>query len=89
MHEDYRKVGLEDIVEGEMGVKESNRSEHFLKMKKIADEYYKLIIEGKEEKNPDEVNAIKEKLEKLMLPFYDDPAYVTYLESFQHILTNK
>ncbi len=89
MDEDYRKIGLEDIVEGEMGVKESNRSERFLEMKKVADEYYKLIIEGKEEKNPNEVNAIKEKLEKLMLPFYDDPAYVTYLESFQHILTNK
>ena len=89
MNDDYLKIGLEDIVEGEMGVKESNRSERFLEMKKVADEYYKLIIKGKEVNNPNEVNAIKEKLEKLMLPFYDDPAYVTYLESFQHILTNK
>lgn len=89
MNDDYLKIGLEDIVEGEMGVKESNRSERFLEMKKVADEYYKLIIKGKEVNNPNEVNTIKEKLEKLMLPFYDDPAYVTYLESFQHILTNK
>ncbi len=89
MDDDYLKIGLEDIVEGEMGIKESNRSERFLKMKKVADEYYKLIIEGKEKDNPNEVNTIKEKLDKLMLPFYDDPAYVTYLESFQHILTNK
>lgn len=48
MNDDYLNIGLEEIVEGEMGVKEANRSERFIEMKKVADEYYKLIVEGKE-----------------------------------------
>lgn len=86
MTDDYEKIGLEEIVEGEMGVKDAQKSERFLKMKSVADKYYKLILEGKEKDNPNEINKIKNELEVLLIPFYDDPAYVTYLESFKHLL---
>jgi predicted ATP-binding protein involved in virulence len=89
MEDDYLKFGIEEIAEGEMGVKEANRSERFIEMKKVADEYYKLIVEAKDSANSNEIKEIKTKLEKLLIPFYDDPAYVTYLESFQHILNKK
>jgi predicted ATP-binding protein involved in virulence len=89
MEVDYLKIGLEEIVEGEMGVKESNRSGRFIEMKKVADEYYKLIVGAKDSVNSNEIQEAKAKLEKLLIPFYDDPAYVTYLESFQHILNKK
>lgn len=86
MTDDYEKIGLEEIVEGEMGVKDAQKSERFLKMKSVADKYYKLILEGKEKTNPKEINKIKNELELLLIPFYDDPAYVTYLESFKDLL---
>ncbi len=86
MDDDYNMIGLEEIVEGEMGIKEANRSERFIDMKKVADEYYKLVIQGKDTTKQEEMKIIKSKLEKLMVPFYNDPAYVTYLESFKHIL---
>jgi len=86
MTDDYEKIGLEEIVEGEMGVKDAHKSERFLKMKRVADQYYKLILEGKGNDNTNEINKIKNDLEILLIPFYDDPAYVSYLESFKHLL---
>ena len=86
MTDDYEKIGLEEIVEGEMGVKDAHKSERFLKMKRVADQYYKLILEGKGNDNTNEINKIKNDLEILLIPYYDDPAYVSYLESFKHLL---
>ena len=38
-------------------------------MKKVADEYYKLIVEAKDSANSNEIKEIKTKLEKLLIPF--------------------
>jgi predicted ATP-binding protein involved in virulence len=89
MSDDYTKIGLEEIVEGEMGVEGAQRSEKFLEMKRVADQYYKLILQGKNTDNSEELTRIQRQLEELMIPFYDDPAYVTYLQSFQHILNRR
>ncbi|WP_459211524.1 AAA family ATPase [Aquimarina rhabdastrellae] len=86
MSDDYEMIGLEEIVEGEMGVKEAQKSKRFTDMKIVADKYYKLINEGKHNSDPKEVEKIKKELENLLIPFYNDPAYVTYLESFKHLL---
>jgi predicted ATP-binding protein involved in virulence len=86
MSEDYHKIGLEEIVEGEMGVLEARKSERFLEMKKVAAQYYDLLLKGKESQDSPELARIKDQLEQLMIPFYDDPAFVTYLESFKHLL---
>lgn len=86
MDDDYIKIGLEEIVEGEMGVKTANRSKRFIEMKKVADEYYTLISKGINASNEAEIRQIKERLSDLMLPFRSDPAYVSYLESFQHLI---
>lgn len=45
-------------------------------MQKAADEYYELIVENKENKDPDKIKEVKDRLDELMKPYYDDPAYV-------------
>jgi len=89
MGDDYIKEGIEDISEREMGVEQANRSKRFLEMQKVADEYFQLIIKGKETTDKQKIEYIKNKLDKLMTPFYDDPAYVSYLESFKYQLDKK
>lgn len=86
MDDDYVKIGIEDIAEGEMGVKQPYRSERFIEMQSVADKYYKLIEDGKSVSNSEELIKLKVKLDELMIPFYNDPAYVSYLKSFQHLL---
>ncbi len=86
MDDDYENIGLEEIVEGEMGVKDTQKSARFINMKAVADQYYRLIQQGQDTQNQNEISAEKEKLDNLLIPFYNDPAYVTYLESFKHLL---
>ena len=88
MDDDYRNISIEEIAEGEMGVEQAHRSIRFQEMKAVADQYFQLIREGKEVIDKEEVQRIKEKLEQLMIPFYDDPAYVAYLESHKFQLGN-
>lgn len=87
--DDYLKIGIEDIAEGEMGVQHANRSRKFIEMQKVADEYYRLIESGTRISDADELNRLEIRLNKLMIPFYNDPAYVSYLKSFQHLLKKK
>jgi predicted ATP-binding protein involved in virulence len=87
--DDYRKMGIEDIAEAEMRVLQANRSERFIEMKKVADEYFWLLQEGEQTTDKPKIEEIKAKLEQLMIPFYDDPAYVSYLQMFKYPLDKK
>jgi predicted ATP-binding protein involved in virulence len=87
--DDYNKRGVEDIVEGEMKVLNVHRSERFVKMKQKAAEYYDLISRSQNFKNDKDLELLMQELDQLLLPFYDEPAYVTYLESFKHLLNKK
>lgn len=80
---DYFRQSIEDIAEAEMRVKNPQRSEKFLKMKEVADKYYSLIIKGQDSNDQNEVISIKKDLDRLLLPFYDDPGYVSFLQSFK------
>lgn len=87
--DDYRNMGIEDIAEAEMHVKQAHRSERFIEMKKVADEYYRLVQQGEQTASRERLRDIKARLEQLMIPFYDNPAYVSYLEMFKYPLDNK
>ncbi|MGI8580748.1 MAG: AAA family ATPase [Chitinophagaceae bacterium] len=80
---DYYKRSIEDIAEAEMHVNNPQRSNKFLKMEEVAKKYYDLISSGKNSTDPEQVKKIKEQLDQLLLPFYDDPAYVAFLQSFK------
>ena len=72
------KYSIEDISEFEMGVKNVERSEKFLEMKRAAAEFFELV------KNTADAEAIataKIKLNELRLRYNNDPAYVALLES--------
>lgn len=87
MDDDYYKRSIEDIAELEMHVKNPQRSERFLKMKEAAKQYYEIVTAtNKQKRSEEEISEAKERLDDLMKPYYDDPAYVAFLESFKHRL---
>lgn len=76
---DYYKYSIEEISEV-MGVKDVERSRKFIEMTKTAEEYFNLIKKGKSAKTHKEVADIKKQLDKLIIPFSDDPAYSALLK---------
>jgi hypothetical protein len=78
LNEAPNKYSIEDISEFEMGVKNVERSERFLEMKRAAAEFFELV------KNTTDAASIakaKIKLDELRLRYNNDPAYVALLES--------
>lgn len=88
LDDDYQKLSIEEIAEGEMNVKDINKSLRFHQMRNVADEYFNLIIQNKGEPS-EKIVTVKEKLDQLLMPYYDDPAYVSYLSSFKQLLDIK
>jgi predicted ATP-binding protein involved in virulence len=76
---DYQASSIEDIAEDAMGLEGVQRSRRFQEMERAAAEYYQLL----ERKPADDKEAqeLKAALDKLMLPFADNPAYVAFLRS--------
>ena len=72
---------IEEIAENEMGLDEVARSGHFKKMEELATEYYKLIKQGKNSTNDQEVNSIRNQLNEMEDRFSEDPAFVALLKS--------
>jgi predicted ATP-binding protein involved in virulence len=74
---DYQASSIEDITEEAMGVEGVQRGRRFQEMERIAAEYYQLL-----DTNPVddvEVQRLKARLDAIMLPFADNPAYVAFL----------
>jgi predicted ATP-binding protein involved in virulence len=72
------KYSIEEISEYEMGVKNVERSERFLEMKRAAAEFFSLV------KDTTDVAAIEQakiRLDELRVRYNNDPAYVALLES--------
>jgi AAA domain, putative AbiEii toxin, Type IV TA system/AAA domain len=76
-------LSIEDIAEVNMGVSEVQRGQRFIQMKNVAKEYYQLL-----EKIPlatdSEKQALKAKLDELLIPYSNDPAYAAWLEMHRH-----
>jgi predicted ATP-binding protein involved in virulence len=74
---DYQKSSIEDIAEEAMGVADVQRSRRFHDMEEAAAEYYRLL--ETKPANDAEAQRLKARLDELMLPFADNPAYVAFL----------
>jgi predicted ATP-binding protein involved in virulence len=71
--------GIEDVAANEMGVEDVPRSEAFLEMQKVAEEYYALIKQGKTSISDKETASLRNKLNELEERFSNDPAFVASL----------
>ena len=72
--------GIEDVAANEMGVEDVPRSEVFLEMQKVAEEYYALIKQGKTSRTDKETASLRNKLNELEERFSNDPAFVASLQ---------
>ncbi len=70
---------VEDVAENIMGVDQPQRSKRFQEMMKAAAEYYRLIEGATGETDPREVQALRDRLDRLEEPFANNPAYVAFL----------
>lgn len=77
--EDPAQKSVEDILEVVMGVRTPQRSRRWHAMVDAAREY-QLALEGAHRASADEKEALKSRLDRLVEPFSDDPAYVAFLQ---------
>ncbi len=72
---------IEDIAENIMGVHPfPQRSKRWHAMKDVAREYYELLEVAKKSTDSQEVQKVKARLDELIIPYTNDPAYAAWLE---------
>ena len=69
---------IEEIAEENQGVEGVERSQRFQQMLRAAEEYYQVLDRAKTAAAP-EVEDYKRRLDKLLEPYADDPAYAALL----------
>jgi predicted ATP-binding protein involved in virulence len=74
--DDAQAGSIEDIVEGLMGVEVPQRSQRFQDMMEAARKYYAALNEKRSE---EDVKGLRLRLDELLAPFSDDPAFVAQL----------
>jgi predicted ATP-binding protein involved in virulence len=77
--EDFINKSVEDISEEIQGIELPQRSKRFLEMMETAEQYYQ-ALEDSRRATPAQIEAIKQKLNALSMPFSDDPAYQAFLK---------
>lgn len=75
----YKNKSIEDIAEEIMDIEIPQRSKRYLDMINTATKYYELL-EAAKNANSKDIQVLEEKLDELMLPFSDDPAYQAFLK---------
>ncbi|WP_338846612.1 AAA family ATPase [Massilia sp. W12] len=75
---EYEKLSIEDIVELIQGVEMPQRSQRWMAMTKAAEQYYTLLRAARPS-DAETLAALKQKLDALIEPFSDDPAYQAFL----------
>ena len=74
-------TSIEDIAEHVMGVTPfPQRSKRWHDMKAVAAEYYELLEVAKKSTDSQEVESVKLRLDALIIPYTNDPAYAAWLE---------
>jgi predicted ATP-binding protein involved in virulence len=76
-------LSIEDISEHNMGVQNVQRGQRFVEMKIAAKQYYD-ILEKIPNASESEKKSIKQKLDDLLIPYSNDPAYAAWLEMHRH-----
>jgi predicted ATP-binding protein involved in virulence/DNA-directed RNA polymerase specialized sigma24 family protein len=75
---EYVGRSIEDIVEETMNVSLPQRSQRHQAMAKAAEEYYHLLQQAPEA-SPEKLEELKRRLDALIEPFSDNPAYHAFL----------
>jgi predicted ATP-binding protein involved in virulence len=75
----FSAQSIEDIVESVQNVEMPQRSSRYLAMFKAAEEYFALLRSA-QNVNDIELEALKNKLDELSIPFSDDPAFQALLK---------
>ncbi|MCK9636898.1 MAG: AAA family ATPase [Methylobacter tundripaludum] len=70
---------IEDIAENQQGVKIPQQSQRFLDMEKAAEEYY-TVLKQIPTASEDEKQRLRQRLDELLLPYSDDPAFQAFLK---------
>jgi len=70
---------IEDIAENQQGVDIPQQSQRFLDMEKAAEEYY-TVLKQIPPANEDEKQRLRQRLDELLLPYSDDPAFQAFLK---------
>lgn len=73
------KRSIEEIAGTEMGVENVPRSERFKRMVDVAEQYFRLIAQGRESKSDKEVAELRSKLDAFEEEFGEDPTFVAML----------
>lgn len=76
---DYRRLSIEDIAEETQGVEGVSRSARYWEMFRAAEEYYRQL-EQATDAPPEKLDALKRKLDELLEPFSNDPAFAAFLK---------
>lgn len=76
---EYAGKSIEDITEDEMGVPLPQRSKRNAEMVEAAKEYY-AALESSQHLGKQDLEKLKMRLDELLMPYRDDPAYVAFLE---------
>ncbi|MCX7086470.1 MAG: AAA family ATPase [Methylococcales bacterium] len=70
---------IEDIAENQQGVEIPQQSQRFLDMEKAAEAYY-TVLKQIPAANEDEKQLLRLRLDELLLPYSDDPAFHAFLK---------
>jgi predicted ATP-binding protein involved in virulence len=70
---------IEDIAENQQGVEIPQQSQRFLDMEKAAEAYY-TALKQIPPANEDEKQRLRQRLDELLLPYSDDPAFQAFLK---------
>jgi len=70
---------IEDIAEHQQGVEIPQQSQRFLDMEKAAEEYY-TVLKQIPPASEDEKQRLRQRLDELLLPYSDDPAFQAFLK---------
>lgn len=80
IHAEYTDQSIEDISEEVMGIELPQKSERYVKMLAAAEEYFTLLRSTAVTTDAGAIEAAKQKLDELSIPFSDDPAYQAFLK---------
>jgi predicted ATP-binding protein involved in virulence len=79
---EFADKSIEDIAEYVMGVRMPQKSERYRMMLAAAIRYYRML-RSERPSSPQELEVLKRRLDDLVMPFSDDPAYMALLRMEQ------
>jgi predicted ATP-binding protein involved in virulence len=79
---------IEDIAENQQGVEIPQQSQRFLNMEKAAEEFY-TVLKQIPPVSEDEKQRLRQRLDELLLPYSDDPAFQAFLKMERQAVEGK